>query len=214
MSSPTQGSAGTPRPASAEAATDGELLQRIGGGGAGATRAIGELYDRYAPILFPIALRILRDRPEAEDVVHDAFVTVSGRATQYSGERGTVVAWLVTLVRNLSIDRTRRRDRRGALTRDVIAFEPLAGVEGPESLVADASERAKIRSALAGLPEAQRRTLEVAFFEGLSYPEIAAREGVPLGTIKSRAARAIIALREALEREGVSSGAGGSARTR
>src|SRR5208283_4920505 len=113
------------------------------------------------------ALRIVRDRAEAEDVVHDAFVTVSDRAAQYTPERGSVAAWLVTLVRNLSIDRTRRRDRRGALARDVLAHEPVAEIEGPEKLLAGATERARIRRALAALPEAQRKTLEVAFSEGL-----------------------------------------------
>ncbi|MGO8992682.1 MAG: sigma-70 family RNA polymerase sigma factor [Polyangiaceae bacterium] len=179
---------------------DGELLRRIG---AGDVAALGELYDRYGGVLFPIAARILRDRTEAEDVVHDVFVTVADRAAQYATERGSVAAWLVTLARNLSIDRMRRRDRRGALARDVVAHEPVAAVPDPESLSADAAERARIRRAMARLPEAQRLTLEVAFFEGLSYPEIAARENVPLGTIKSRAARAILALREALESEGV-----------
>ena len=178
--------------------SDGDLLRRIA---AGDVEAVGELYDRFAPMLLPLALRIVRDRAEAEDVVHDAFVAVSDRAGQYTAERGSVAAWLVTLVRNLSIDRTRRRDRRGALTRDVLAHEPTEAVDDPESLTVGAAERARVRRALDSLPEAQRVTLEVAFFEGLSYPEIAAREGVPLGTIKSRAARAIAALREALARE-------------
>ncbi len=169
----------------------------------GDVRAVGVLYDRYSPTLFPIALRIVRDRSEAEDLIHDAFVAVNERAAQYSADRGTVIAWLVTLVRNLSIDRTRRRERRGVLARDVIAHEPPASVRDPERLTSDAGEREKIRRALLTLPEAQRLTLEVAFFEGLSYPEIAAREGVPLGTIKSRAARALSALREALVKEGV-----------
>jgi RNA polymerase sigma-70 factor (ECF subfamily) len=180
---------------------DSDLLRRIV---AGDVAAVGDLYDRYATVLFPIALRILRDRAEAEDVVHDAFVIVSDRAAQYAPDRGSVTAWLVTLVRNLSIDRTRRRERRGSLARDVLAHEPVVPPEGPDALVAGAAERAKIRQVLAGLPEAQRRTLELAFFEGLSYPDIAAREGVPLGTIKSRAARAVVSLREALEREGIS----------
>ncbi len=184
--------------------SDGDLLRRIGDGDA---NAVGELYDRFASMLLPLALRIVRDRAEAEDVVHDAFVAVSDRAGQYMADRGSVAAWLVTLVRNLAIDRTRRRDRRGSLTRDVLAHEPSAlgnrEVENPESLASAASDRDKIRRALATLPDAQRVTLEVAFFEGLSYPEIAARENVPLGTIKSRAARAITSLREALEREGV-----------
>lgn len=183
-----------------ETRSDAELISGIA---AGEVRAVGELYDRHAPTLFPIALRILRDRTEAEDVLHDAFVAVNERAGQYAPERGSVIAWLVTLVRNLSIDRTRRRERRGALTREVLPHEPPASVRDPERLTAEASERDKIRRALASLPEAQRQTLEIAFFEGPSYPEIAAREGVPLGTIKSRAARALAALREALDREGV-----------
>ena len=181
--------------------SDGDILRRIGEGDG---HAVGELYDRYASVLFPLALRIVRERAEAEDIVHDAFVAVSDRAGQYVAERGSVAAWLVTLVRNLSIDRRRRHDRRGVLARDVLAHEPRERAPDPESLAADAAQRAKVRSALASLPAAQRLTLEVAFFEGLSYPEIAARESVPLGTIKSRAARAIASLREALDREGVS----------
>ena len=184
----------------ADTRADAELLGLIAGGD---VRAVGDLYDRHSPTLFPIALRIVRDRAEAEDVLHDAFVAVNERANQYSAERGSVIAWLVTLVRNLSIDRTRRRERRGALARDVLPHEPPASVRDPERLTSDASEREKIRRALGTLPEAQRQTLEVAFFEGLSYPEIAARENVPLGTIKSRAARALAALREALVKEGV-----------
>jgi RNA polymerase sigma-70 factor (ECF subfamily) len=184
----------------ADSRSDAELLALIASGD---VRAVGELYDRHSSTLFPIALRIVRDRSEAEDVLHDSFVAVNERAGQYTADRGSVIAWLVTLVRNLSIDRTRRRDRRGALTREVLPHEPPASVRDPERLTSDASEREKIRRALASLPEAQRQTLEVAFFEGLSYPEIAARENVPLGTIKSRAARALAALRDALSKEGV-----------
>jgi RNA polymerase sigma-70 factor (ECF subfamily) len=176
-------------------------LRRIGEGDLGSVAA---LYDRYAPTLLGIALRIVRDRAEAEDVVHDAFVVVGDRAGQYVAERGTVAAWLVTLVRNLSIDRTRRRDRRGAIARDVLAHDPDAAASlgaDPEAGALVSAERERVRWALASLPEVQRTTLEIAFFEGLSYPEIAAREGVPLGTIKSRAARALAALREALKLE-------------
>lgn len=184
-----------------EIASDADLLDLIA---RGELRAVGDLYDRYGSTLLPIALRIVRDRSEAEDILHDAFVAVSERAGQYTAERGSVVAWLVTLVRNLSIDRTRRRDRRGALTREILPHEPPASVRDPERLTSESDEREKIRRALATLPEAQRQTLEIAFFEGLSYPEIAERENVPLGTVKSRAARALTALREALEKEGAS----------
>lgn len=180
---------------------DIEILGRVAAGDLG---AVGALYDLYAPTLLPLALRILRDRAEAEDAIHDAFVAVADRAGQYVAERGSVAAWLVTLVRNLCIDRTRRRDRRGELARAHAAVPEADAAKGPEALVADAGERARIRRALASLPDAQRATLEVAFYEGLSYPEIAEREGVPLGTVKSRAARALAALREALAREGIS----------
>ena len=121
-------------------------------------------------MLLPLALRILRDRAEAEDVVHDAFVAVSDRAGQYVPDRGTVVAWLVTLVRNLSIDRTRRRDRRGSLERDIVAHEPAAVVDSPETLTSDAAERAKIRRALAQLPAAQRDDPRGRFLRGALVP--------------------------------------------
>jgi RNA polymerase sigma-70 factor (ECF subfamily) len=174
---------------------DAEVLARIARGD---TDALGALYDRYAPTLFPIALRILRVRAEAEDALHDAFVVVSERAAQYTPDRGTVSAWLVTLVRNLCIDRARRRERRGALLQREAA-EPPESTRSPESQADAKTNRARIRAALDALPEAQRDTLLVAFFEGLSYPEIAERDGVPLGTVKSRAARAMAALRDLLE---------------
>lgn len=184
-----------------DTSTDAELLRRIAGGDAA---AVAELYDRHAGMLFALALRIVRDRSEAQDVVHDAFVAVGERASQYVPERGAVGAWIVTLVRNLSIDRMRRRERRAAIARDVIAHDPdakAAAPADPEALLAGATERERVRRALAQLPEVQRVTLEIAFYEGLTYAEIAEREGVPLGTIKSRAARALQALREALGRE-------------
>lgn len=178
---------------------DALLIARIQGGDIG---AVGELYDRYVATLFPLALRIVRDRAEAEDIIHDALLTVRERAAQYTPDRGSVAAWLVTLVRNLSIDRTRRRDRRGALVRREARAAEQSDTSTPEALASDAADRAKVRRALDKLPDAQRNTLLVAFFEGKSYPEIAESEGVPLGTIKSRAARAIAALREALGAEG------------
>lgn len=180
--------------------SDVDLLARIVNG---EPAAVAALYDRYAGLLAALALRILRDPAECQDILHDVFVLLGERARHYVPERGTVAAWLVTLVRNLSIDRVRRRDRRGAIARDILAHEPRAAEAGadadPETQAVDAAEGARVRTALAALPPAQRATLELAFFSGLSYPEIAARENLPLGTIKSRAARALAALREALE---------------
>jgi RNA polymerase sigma-70 factor (ECF subfamily) len=183
---------------------DSELLGRIARGD---VDAIGTLYDRHASVAMSIALRIVRDRSEAEDVLHDAFVLVGERAGQYAADRGSVSSWLLTLVRNLAIDRARRRERRGAIARQLLVHEPVDRVADPERLASDAAERTLVRCAMSALPEVQRRTIEDAFFEGMSYPEIARREGVPTGTIKSRAARAFVALRRSQLGQGRSSAA-------
>jgi RNA polymerase sigma-70 factor (ECF subfamily) len=175
--------------------------------GDGDEAALAELYDRYSPMALGLALRIVRDPLEAEDVVHDAFVAIVERAAQYRAERGSVVAWLVATVRNLSLDRTRRRIRRAQITEEELRYEPTEIVPDPQVLSEAAREHVAVRAALSRLSPSQRETLEIAFFEGLSYPEIAEREKIPLGTVKSRAARALTALREALESDTDSSDA-------
>jgi len=193
----TRDSARNTADAAGAGAEDAALVARIAQGDWAAT---GALYDKHAPALLAVSVRILRDRAEAEDAVHDAFVQMSNRAAQYSPERGSVVAWLVTLTRNLCIDRVRRRDRRRVLARAAVVGEPTVA-EMPLSLVVDHAARAAIAHALDGLTAEQRQTLEQIFFEGLSMPEVAAAQGVPLGTIKSRVARALSRLRETLARQ-------------
>ena len=166
---------------------------------AGDEAALAVLYDRHAPFVLGVALKITRDQNEAEDVVHDAFVAIVERADQFRPERGSLIAWLVTTVRNLALDRARRRSRRAQILEEELRHEPTEPVSDPESLSWLTHRRTAVLAALEGVPDEQRRTLEIAFFEGLSYPEIAQREGVPLGTVKSRAARALAALRAVLE---------------
>jgi RNA polymerase sigma-70 factor (ECF subfamily) len=182
---------------------DADIMTRVA---SGEREAVGVLYDRYAATLLPIALRIVGNRADAEDVLHDAFVTLPARARHYSAERGSIGAWLVILVRNLSIDRTRRRGVRQSVQslQAAASSEPRDASPDPEAAVQIAKRQEQIRRALASLPDAQRMTLQTAFFEGLSYPEISARDGVSLGTVKSRAARALAALRAALAAEGLS----------
>lgn len=191
-------SAGAKQSRAEHDALDGRAMARIV---AGDEAALAELYDRHAPFVFGVALKIVKNEVEAEDVVHDAFVAIATRADQFRPERGSVAAWLVTAVRNLALDRSRRRARRAQITDDELSHEPVDPVPDPESIAWIERRRAAVLAALALVSEAQRRTLETAFFEGLSYPEIAEREGVPLGTVKSRAARALAALRAALEGE-------------
>jgi RNA polymerase sigma-70 factor (ECF subfamily) len=176
---------------------DGQLMARVA---AGDRDAVAGLYDRYAAVLLPVALRILGSRADAEDVLHDAFVTLPDRARHYSADRGSVAAWLTILVRNLSLDRARRRVVRQALAREAgeSTRPPAEWSRDPETAAHLATKSECVRRALQSLPDVQRATLETAFFEGLSYPEIAVRDGVSLGTVKSRAARALAALREAL----------------
>lgn len=183
-------------------APDIEILRQIAQGD---RTAVATLYDRYAPVVYPLANRILRDGAEAEDIVHDAFMLVADRADHYCESRGSVAAWLVTLVRNLSIDRLRKRQRRAHLAREAVQTEPVDELH-PEALVGLAALRAAVLTALGSLDDAHRNTLESAFFQGLSYVEIAERDGVPLGTVKSRAARAMATLRATLEASGVGIG--------
>ncbi len=175
---------------------DAEAIERIRQGD---TSAISILYEHYGRTAYGLALKIVREAGEAEDIVHDAFVAIVHRVDQYHPARGTVAAWLVTTVRNLSLDRARRRSRRAQIVEAELKHEPPPEPTSPEQSLTSVREHDRVRRAMAKLPRAQRETLEIAFFEGLSYPEIAERESVPLGTIKSRAARALHALREALE---------------
>jgi len=179
---------------------DEQLIARVASGD---LDAIGGLYDRYAAVLLPVALRILGNRADAEDIVHDAFVTLPERSRHYAAERGSVCAWLVILVRNLCLDRIRRRAVRAAFVRESPQeVEPQPA--GDPEIAADVARQAeRVRRAVESLPLVQQATLRTAFFEGLSYSEIAAREGISLGTVKSRASRALASLREALAAEGV-----------
>lgn len=175
---------------------DAEAVARLC---AGDGEAIAVLYEHHGRSALGLALKIVREETEAEDVVHDAFVAIVQRADQYHPARGSVAAWLITTVRNLSLDRARRRVRRAQIVEAELKHEPVPASQSPEESLAGAVDYERVRRAMTTLPEVQRQTLEIAFFEGLSYPEIADREKVPLGTIKSRAARALHALRAALE---------------
>lgn len=177
---------------------DAEAIARLC---AGDTAAISVLYEHHGASAFGLALKIVRDAAEAEDLVHDAFVAVVQRAEQYHAARGTVAAWLITTVRNLALDRARRRTRRAQIVEGELRHEQPEPPHDPEATLGQQHDHARVRRAMEKLPIAQRETLEIAFFEGLSYPEIAERERVPLGTIKSRAARALHALRALLQED-------------
>lgn len=171
-----------------------ELLARIA---AGDIEAVGELYARYAPMLFAIALRIVGERSAVEDILHDAFVLAMDRAGRGARERASVGAWLVSLVCKLSVQHVRRGSHRRPTGRRLARDRPSAS-EALAAIFDDGLQGERFRRAFDGLGAAQRRLLEIAFFEGLTYAEIARRENIRVATARSRAARALAVLRAAL----------------
>lgn len=164
------------------------LLKRLA---AGEQAALGEFYDLFAGLVNAVALRILRDVADAEDVVQEVFVQVWRQAARYDPGRGSPEAWVSTLARSRAIDRLRRRIARSRPQ----GGEPLPAPVTPPP---KAAEVLAVRAALEGLPAEQRRLLELAYFEGLTQTEIARQLDQPLGTVKTRMRSAMIRLREAL----------------
>jgi RNA polymerase sigma-70 factor (ECF subfamily) len=158
--------------------------------------AVADLYDRHCRLLFGLALRVLRNRAEAEDVVQEVFVQAWTKVDTYSAALGTPVAWLVRIARNRAIDRLRANQVRD---RTVEALDPPAPpLETAEThVVRDQEQRAVLR-ALAALPRQQRELIECAYFRGLSQSELAERFQLPLGTVKTRVRTGMMALRRGL----------------
>jgi RNA polymerase sigma-70 factor (ECF subfamily) len=177
---------------------DQEALRRVGAGDAD---ALAVLYDRYSRPVYSLALRIVSDPAEAEDVVQDVFAQVWRQAGRYDVRRGPVVAWLMTITRTRAIDRLRsRRARPDGTPADYDRqVERMADTrEAQEELAIAAEHVARLRAALPELPVVQRLAIEMAFFEGLSHNEIAERLEQPLGTIKTRIRLGLLKLRDAM----------------
>lgn len=174
--------------------TDDEIVRRVAEGD---ETAIADLYDRYRRVIFALALRVLRDRGEAEEILIDVFLQVWRTASRYEPGRGSVCAWLMTLTRSRAIDRLRSRPRpAGAVDSAMETARPA--VTGPEEAMEHALRRRRVTDALSALSEHQRQAIALAYYGGLSHAEIAARLGEPLGTIKSRIRMGLTALRDVL----------------
>jgi len=169
---------------------------------AGDERGLAELYDRYARLLYSLALRIVRERSDAEDVLQEAFSQIWRQAHRFDVARGTVAGWLVTVTRSRALDRLRRRKARPeSPDGERVAAAILDPSEGIDLQLVTMEAVARVRAALAALPDDQRVPLELAYYEGLSQSEIAARLATPLGTIKTRMREAVRRLRNALAGE-------------
>jgi len=161
--------------------------------------AVAELYDRHARPIYSLALRILGDVTDAEDVVQEVFSQAWRQASRYSASRGAVAAWLLTLARSRAIDRLRaKRARPAGVTDERIADQLVDASPAVDSMVLSSEQVSRVRAALDELPLLQRAALELAYFEGLTHAEIADRLEQPLGTVKTRIRLAMLKLRDVL----------------
>lgn len=171
------------------------LLRAISGGDRDALKT---LYGRTSAKLFGICVHLLRSDSEAEEVLQDVYITVWQKAGSFEPGRASPITWLAVLARNKAIDRLRLR-RLPTDTIDAAADVPDSGASALE-LLERSEERERLNHCLEELEERQRAMIRAAFMDGATYPELAEREKVPLGTMKSWIRRGLIRLRGCLER--------------
>jgi RNA polymerase sigma-70 factor, ECF subfamily len=158
--------------------------------------AFSQLYDRFSSLVFTVAMRMLKVRFDAEDLLQEVFVQIWRRADTYSIERGSPEAWIINITRSRAIDKlraVRRMERSFVLTDDPAGVQ---SIEDVQSAATDSDTRLTMKSMLADLPEVQRKVLELAYFDGLTQSEIAVHLAEPLGTVKTRMRAGIQRLRE------------------
>jgi RNA polymerase sigma-70 factor (ECF subfamily) len=164
----------------------------------GDREALGLLYDRYASVAMAVAVRVVSDREQAEDVVHDAYMAVWHKIDRFDPSRGSLRSWLLTIVRNRAIDRL--RGTRPSMELGAADEQSLLRT-GPNPTWEAAVQRrsaTELRRALESLPEEQRQAVELAYFGGRTYREIAVLTGVPQGTANGRLRLALAKLRDSL----------------
>ena len=160
--------------------------------------ALGELYDATSSAVFGLALRILNEQAAAEEVVVDVYQQVWTTAKRYDPQRGTVLAWLLTMTRSRAIDLLRARNRSGGTEPLEAAANIPSSIPEPEEVSLAAERHRFVRAALESLNADQRQAIELAYFSGLSHSAIAIRLKQPLGTVKTRIRVGMIKLRVAL----------------
>jgi len=160
---------------------------------AGEDAALGDLYERYGKMVYALALAIVREPADAEEVVVDAFGQAWRQAGSFDASRGSAGAWLATIARSRALDTIRARGRRAraheraaTLSEEGIATPVATAGSDPSRGVERTEARRLVSQALATLPGPQRTAIELAYFEGLSHSEIAERLAEPLGTVKTR----------------------------
>jgi RNA polymerase sigma-70 factor (ECF subfamily) len=160
----------------------------------GDVQALSRLYERHAPKLRALALRILRDEMSADDVLHDVFLEAWRRSADYSPERGSVSAWLGLRLRSRAIDRLRQAPRSVPLA----IAERVSGDTTSDDF-GRTLDHARLRAALSSMSEEEQNVIHLGYFQGLTLAEIALQAGVPIGTVKSRTRNALSKLRRFFE---------------
>jgi RNA polymerase sigma-70 factor, ECF subfamily len=178
---------------SLDAALVQRLLQRD-------VRAFEQLYDRHSRIVYGLVLRILQQASTAEEVVQDIFLQLWRNAAQYDGSRGPFLPWLLTLARNRALDHLRLKSERQRRREEQSEQLPPVVVSAPDfaAKLDDQRRAARVRELMSALQPQQKRAIELAYFEGLSHREIAARLDEPLGTVKSWIRNGLLKLKEGL----------------
>ncbi len=171
--------------------TDAELLKRISRRD---ETAMGLLFDRYARIVYSIALRVLKDPSEAEDVMQEVLMQIWRGAPSFIVGRGSLGGWLAVVARNRAIDVLRRRHPSDSIDEVALPASIDLAAEAERNTLME-----KLRIIMQELPQEQQKSLQLAFFEGLTHSEIAEKTGDPLGTVKTRIRLALISIRKALQ---------------
>jgi RNA polymerase sigma-70 factor, ECF subfamily len=180
---------------------DLELHRRVS---AGDSDAFEELYRRYSPAAYGLAIRITGQDPLAQEVVHDSFLALWRAPEAYDPARGPFRTFFLSLVHHRAVDTVRREERMRRRAERSSNLQAATGEDVAEVVVEDeylSARRKEIREALRGLPPDQRTVLELAYFGGLTQARIAERLGIPIGTVKTRTLAAMRKLRLALYRE-------------
>jgi RNA polymerase sigma-70 factor, ECF subfamily len=176
---------------SGRAASDVSLLERVR---LRDQSAMAALFDRYGGMVYSVALRVLKDPGNAEDVMQEVFFQVWQNSQLFVAHRGPLGAWLLVVTRNRAVDVLRRRKPSDPVDEVVLTTNENIALETERHTM-----MLKVRSALDSLSPEQQQSIELAYFEGLSHSEIAAQIGEPLGTVKTRIRSALINLRRAFQ---------------
>ena len=178
-----------------------ELLSRTG---LGDRRAFAELYEASRAKLFAVSLRIVRERPLAEEVLQDSYVRIWNHAREYAQAKSAPMTWMTAIVRNRSLDIV-RRTREEPDVDDVLTAGLMDQGALPPAEAAARGDAHSVRECLAELEGDQRQSIALAFYHGLSHSELATHLGKPLGTVKTHIRRGLLKLRDCLARRGLES---------